>query len=131
MTTLQKQIRLVSSRNSVTDERPQARQGIGGAREIGVELAPLALPRRAQVVVVLETGHVRLAAESHREILVAAGHLDDRARGNRRAVAESDAQRRSVRPAYREVEHQSAAVVRLRYHLELFHLGVQRQVVLL
>src|SRR3989454_7672991 len=107
MTTLQKQIRLVSSRNSVTDERPQARQGIGGAREIGVELAALALPRRAQVVVVLETGHVRLAAESHREILVAAGHLDDRARGNRRAVVESDAQRRGFPGGTRSEEHTS------------------------
>ena len=59
--------RVESSRYSVTDERPQVRQGLLRARELGVELAALALPHRTQVVVLLETRHIRLAVESHRD----------------------------------------------------------------
>src|SRR6266566_606670 len=101
-------LRLVSSRYSVADECAQAREGIGRARELGVELAALAFPRRTQAVLFLEPGEVGLSAEPHWELLVAAGDANDRPRRDRRPVVEANGERGAVRAPHRKVEQQSA-----------------------
>src|SRR6266700_1336807 len=115
----------------MADERAQARQGIGRARELGVELATPAFPRRAQAVALLEAGEIGLAAESHRELLVAAGDADDRPRGNRRAIVEANGERGAVRAPHRKVEQQSAPEERHRFDLQLVDLRVEGKVALL